>query len=372
VFKLLAGWLRTAMVMILLLVAASFAGPVAYAAKPAGTKVHSSDAATGKSKVRTARLPAGKIPSRQTNLVVFGDSLGGGVWAGLYWAFRQNNNINVTRKTKPSTGFVRLDFYDWNANLAQILSRSRIDIAVVMVGANDRQTIVTATGRFKPGSPRWLEIYAARVDIFIKKLKNQGAKVYWVGLPVTRSKKFSRHMRILNELLAERARANNITFVDIWNEFTTAKGGYSAHGKDLKGRMRKLRANDGVHFTMRGYRKIAAAAERYIRADLTRDANEAAAIQIAEKRVKLPQKPVASALKSAGIIPVPRPEFKKPAAKKVEVAAVLPELRMMAAETSVPEAVVRPGFQPDAEDLAKNMKKNRKKRCWCGAAASSC
>jgi len=359
VFKLVAGCVRTAMVMTLLLIMVLSAGPVAYAAKPAGAKAHSSDVAAQKPKARSARLPSGKIPSRQTNLVVLGDSLGRGVWAGLYWAFRQNKNINVTRKTKPSTGFVRLDFYDWNANLAQILSRSRIDIAVIMVGANDRQTIVTGAGRFKPGSPRWLEIYASRVDTFIKKLKNQGARVYWVGLPVTRSKKFSRHMKILNALFAERARANKITFIDIWDDFTTAKGGYSAHGKDLKGRMRKLRANDGVHFTMRGYRKLSAAAERYIRADLNRDAKPAAAVQIAEKRLKPPQNPVISTVKSTVVIPVPQPAVKKTAAK-VKDAPALPELRMMAVETIVPKAGVRPVFQPRVDYSAKNMQKTEK------------
>ncbi len=238
--------------------------------KTTSTQNLSVAAVAGKSKVTTTGLTPGRMVQKNTNLMVLGDSLGGGVWTGLYDSFRKDKNIKVLRKTKPSTGFVRLDFYDWNARLRQILANTRIDVAIVMMGANDRQTIVTRAGRYRPGSKRWREIYASRVDEYIRQLKAHGARVYWVGLPITRQKKFSRHMRILNEIFADRARANDIVFVDIWNDFTTANGNYSANGKDLKGRMRKLRANDGVHFTMRGYQKLAFATERFIRADFSK------------------------------------------------------------------------------------------------------
>ncbi len=291
--------------------------------------------------ITSSNRGADKIPAKKINLMVLGDSLGDGIWSGLYNAFRKDKNIKVIRKSKPSTGFVRLDYYDWNAKLGQILKRTRVDVAVVMVGANDRQTIITKTGRFRPGSKRWREVYASRVDRFIKQLKNRKVKIYWVGLPITRKKRFTAHMKMLNEIFSERAAANNIVFVNIWKDFTTANGRYSANGKDINGRMRKLRANDGVHFTRRGYRKLALAAERYIRADLREDTPPVRVVEIVEKPVaieaiavkplvrvvEIVEKPVA--VEAIGVKPLVRVVeiVEKPVA--VEAIAVEPLVRVV-------------------------------------------
>ena len=72
---------------------------------------------------------------------VFGDSLGDGLWQGLYRAFNPEGNIDVVKKSRVSTGFVRTDRFDWNKRLTRILAAERVHIAVVMVGANDVQSI---------------------------------------------------------------------------------------------------------------------------------------------------------------------------------------------------------------------------------------
>ncbi len=349
-------------VLVVALAMMPFAVSVSYAAK--------------KPEIKTASLTPGKIPFKKTNLMVLGDSLGDGVWAGLYNAFRKNKNIKVTRKSKPSTGFVRVDYYDWNANLKQILTKNKIDVAVIMMGANDRQTIITKAGRHKPGSKRWREIYASRVDVFTRQLKAHGAKVYWVGLPITRRKRFTRHMKILNGIFADRARANKITFVDIWKDFTTAKGGYSAHGKDISGRVRKLRANDGVHFTMRGYRKLAFAAERYIRAEFAKNARPVVVARVAKKPLKTEPKKGKPVRKPPVVVQALKPALKKPE-KAMKVAAIAPELLMMRPEFSpapiAPQIMkirkktintvivtkALPEFRPDTDYLAKNLQKTR-------------
>ncbi|MEM8744010.1 MAG: DUF459 domain-containing protein [Pseudomonadota bacterium] len=72
---------------------------------------------------------------------VFGDSLGDGLWAGLYRAFGPEQNVDVVKKSRVSTGFVRTDYFDWNKRLTRILAAEKVHIAVVMVGANDVQPI---------------------------------------------------------------------------------------------------------------------------------------------------------------------------------------------------------------------------------------
>ena len=56
---------------------------------------------------------------------VFGDSLGDGLWQGLYRAFNPEGNIDVVKKSRVSTGFVRTDYFDWNKRLTRILAAEK-------------------------------------------------------------------------------------------------------------------------------------------------------------------------------------------------------------------------------------------------------
>lgn len=204
----------------------------------------------------------------QYRMVIFGDSLGDGIFTGLYRAFKEEANVEVVKKSKVSTGFVRTDVYNWNSQVSQILRGEKVHIAVVMVGANDVQAIRFKRKWHKLGSDGWRDLYGKRIDRFIKSLKGSNAAVYWVGLPVMRKSKFNSTMQIMNEIFREKAFLNGVKFVDTWNGFVDEFGRYSAYGPDLNGQVRKLRAPDGVHFTMRGYRKLAHFVERVIRNDL--------------------------------------------------------------------------------------------------------
>lgn len=214
--------------------------------------------------------------SNRYRLYVFGDSLGDGIWAGLYRAFRPDGNIDVVKKSRVSTGFVRTDYFDWNKKLSGILVAEKVHIAVIMVGANDMQPIRAGRGRkwHKLDSPEWREVYSKRIDRFIKRLKGSKAAVYWVGLPIMRSAKHNNQMQIMNEIFRERAFVNGVKFVDTWNGFADQFGRYSAFGPDLNGQVGRLRAGDGVHFTIRGYRKLAHFVEREIRRDMRQARSE--------------------------------------------------------------------------------------------------
>ncbi len=317
VFKPVRSFLTSALMIVVLLVFPPLVTMVYATAntteavavkKSVSAKIPPSKRVAAIATYKTALLRDGKLPTKKMKLIVLGDSLGDGIWAGLYRAFRSYKNIKVVRKSKTSTGFVRLDYFDLTANLEKILRTTKVDIAVIMVGANDRQTIRSKDGRHRPGSKRWREIYASRVDTFIKKLTRRGVKVYWVGLPITRKKKFAKHMKMLNEIFREQARVNNVQYIETWNVFTDAKGNYSAYGKDIKGQVRKLRANDGVHFTMRGYRKLAVAAELDIWADILQSSRPPAVANLKTKNIVPVQKPI----KLARLLPAKKDLPKKP------------------------------------------------------------
>ena len=121
----------------------------------------------------------------------------------------------------------------------------------------------------KPGTEEWDALYGQRVEAFIKKLRAKKLAVYWVGLPIMRSPDESDEAEDLNEVYREKSFINGAKFIDTWSGFTDESGRYSAFGPDMSGQVRRLRADDGMHFTSRGYLKLAHFAEKEIRRDLS-------------------------------------------------------------------------------------------------------
>ena len=202
-------------------------------------------------------------------VLVLGDSLAEGLWSGLYRAFQEDANMEVINKSKPSSGFVRVDSYDWTKELDDILKDGNYQIVVVMFGANDYQAIKSGKEYIKPGTDAWDDLYGQRVEAFVKKLRGKGLAVYWTGLPIMRSPDDSDDAEALNDIYREKSFINGAKFIDTWSGFTDESGRYSAVGPDMSGQIRRLRDDDGVHFTPRGYLKLAHFAEKEIRRDLS-------------------------------------------------------------------------------------------------------
>jgi hypothetical protein len=121
----------------------------------------------------------------------------------------------------------------------------------------------------KVGSEEWRQTYGQRVEGIIKKLRAANAAVYWVGLPVMRSPGQSTDAEMMNEVYREKAFINSAKYIDTWNGFTDESGRFSAYGPDMSGQVKRLRADDGVQFTMRGYLKLAHFVEKELRRDLS-------------------------------------------------------------------------------------------------------
>ncbi len=170
---------------------------------------------------------------------------------------------------KVSAGLVRTDSNNWDSQLTDILKSDTYQIAIVMFGANDDQAIKSGRDWLKVGSEPWRQAYGERVEGVIKKLRAANTAVYWVGLPVMRSPDQSTDAEMMNEVYREKTFINSAKFIDTWNGFTDESGRFSAYGPDMTGQVKRLRADDGVHFTMRGYLKLAHFVEKELRRDLS-------------------------------------------------------------------------------------------------------
>jgi uncharacterized protein len=215
---------------------------------------------------REARRPApretptatDKSKDPSTFVVTFGDSLADHVGNGLVEVFEDNPDLEIVSKTRGDTGLARVDHYDWPKAIGDVLaSDQKITFAVVMLGANDRQSIREGEVSHDPLSDRWREIYRERVDAVLKPFVERRIPVVWVGLPPVRSERLSKDFTALNDIYRDRVQKAGGVYVDIWEAFVSEASRYSPVGPDVDGQVMRLRAADGVHFTRAGARKAA-------------------------------------------------------------------------------------------------------------------
>lgn len=200
-------------------------------------------------------------------VVVLGDSLADGVWAGLVQALADDPAVEVIKKSEAGNGLTRSDA-TWDGIVASLSPTEAPHIAVAVFGIVDRRALRIEGSKVEVGSEAWVQEYGRRVDALIKALKRRGTAVYWIGLPIMRGPNTRRDTEIMNNVFRERALLNGTKFISTWEGFADAAGTYTDYGPDLTGKVRQLREADGVHLTLRGYEKLAHFAEQEIRRDL--------------------------------------------------------------------------------------------------------
>ena len=218
----------------------------------------------------TAQLNRVAEQTTPQRLAIIGDSLAQDLWNGMHKLYRGHDKVEFIRFTKVSSGLVRDDVYNWNTKVKAFVAEHEYDTAIVLIGGNDRQSITIGSKRLDRFGKAWTEEYGRRVDDLIATLKSKGGAVYWLGLPIVRSKRMANDYRKLNKVYKERAEANDITYIDTWPLFETEDGKYTSFGLDLKGTKRRLRKDDGLHFTVAGKLVFAREIARLLRKKVSR------------------------------------------------------------------------------------------------------
>jgi hypothetical protein len=199
-------------------------------------------------------------------VAVLGDSLGQLLGQGLTTALSDRPEVEVLRDAKEDSGLVRDDYYDWpKAAHDLVASGQKINVAVMMIGSNDHQTLHDSTGSYDPGTPQYQQIYSARIEAVAKIFHDAKIPLLWVGLPVMKTDRFSTEMAALNDMYRQYASRNGATYIDTWEDFVDDDGQFSSYGPDVDGQVVRLRALDGVHFTKAGALKLASFVEPQIR-----------------------------------------------------------------------------------------------------------
>jgi uncharacterized protein len=203
------------------------------------------------------RATAQERPAPLT-VVVFGDSQGRGIARGLARILIDNPHLRVLDRAHPGAALDHQQS-EWMDPIERFLKREKAAVAVVMFGANDRIDIrEPGTGKYlRFRTPAWRTEYIRRTDMILKALAGSGMKVIWCGNPIARSPRYSADMRYINEIYAAQTAKFGVRFLSLWDLVANPDGSYEAFGKGIDGITRRLRGDDGIHFTSAGYELVA-------------------------------------------------------------------------------------------------------------------
>ncbi|MBL8588359.1 MAG: DUF459 domain-containing protein [Methylobacteriaceae bacterium] len=233
----------------------------------------------------SARRLAAPSPDRPPVEATFfvatlGDSLGLMLADGLRESLATDRpHVGVLRKARDSSGLVREDFFDWRKAAHDIANGAeRVDYAVIMLGSNDRQQMRDADGAvLDPLTPRWREVYGARIEAVVGAFRARAIPVIWVGLPIMRQERYAADIAQLNEMFRIHAEKAGARYVDVWERFADDAGHFDAFGPDVNGQNARLRTADGIHLTRAGAVKLA----HFVQGDIARAAGAAPAVAAA-------------------------------------------------------------------------------------------
>jgi uncharacterized protein len=189
-------------------------------------------------------------------ILVIGDSMAGGLGAGITRMVEGQSGYEIVNRFNESSGLTRPDFYDWTGAIPKIMEGKNFNAVVVLIGLNDRQDIRSANGRLTFNSPEWVKAYQANIDAVMDVLKSQNVKVFWLGEPPMGDPTYDADMITVTALQKERVVLKGAVFIDTRTPLLSADGKYMDFGPDDTGEPRKLRQRDGVTFFKQGNNKF--------------------------------------------------------------------------------------------------------------------
>ncbi len=219
-------------------------------------------------KIRPAAVAAIPVVEKLEDakvVLVVGDFFAGGLAKGLKRTFSQVPSVKIVSKSRGSSGFVRLDYYNWSESIGPLIDELQPSVVVSMLGTNDRQLMRQDGKKLKKRTEEWDTAYKVRVENFARAVAARQVPLVWMGLPPVRFKKANQDFLFFNETYRSKAEKVGGQFIDVWDGFTDAEGTFVTSGPDVNGQIVRLRSRDGINVTKAGQDKLAFYAEKSVR-----------------------------------------------------------------------------------------------------------
>lgn len=233
---------------------------------------------------------------RQVRLLVMGDSLSQGLQQKLN-LLHDRQFVNVMERGRLNSGLANLREYNWVAEAERLASNSneRIDVAIILVGANDLTNLTdpNVRGRVGYATPEFYAGYGERVQQVANSFLSRGIHVVWVGTPLGgRTASLENQTAILDvtirsaleNLASSRSQSAATTspsaelvYLSLRDMTTTDQNSYQANFWNGQTYRHSVRGEDRFHFSDGGYFLIAdvvsQAVEEVLGSSLPRRAN---------------------------------------------------------------------------------------------------
>lgn len=160
-----------------------------------------------------------------------------------------NPNFHVLKAYRSGTGLARPEVFDWMQQYPAMLAGTRPQLVICAMGANDAQNVQIGKAVLEFGSAEWDAYYRGRLSAYLAMLGGRPVRILWVGMPLMKEKKFSLKMQHMNQLIqAEIAGRPNVTWLDPNPALGYSKG-FEQYRANARGKLIKMRADDGIHMT---------------------------------------------------------------------------------------------------------------------------
>lgn len=213
--------------------------------------------------------PVHKLKARlaQGQRMLFaGDSMMQGVAPHLVSRLRREHGIASIDLSRQSTGLTYPSAFNWPSTIEDTLKRNAdIGVLAVFMGPNDPWDMPSGRGgpflRFR--SDDWEALYRQRIQHILHTAQHHQVDVIWIAPPLMRKPSLSEKVSYIGELYQQEVQAAGEVFLSSNQILGYLEGQYSDYPGDGQPRQ-KLRAGDGIHFTLAGQRLLANALYQYL------------------------------------------------------------------------------------------------------------
>lgn len=190
---------------------------------------------------------------RPLKILLLGDSMMGGSLGKMFKREAGKDSLISTRLVYEfSSGLTRVDFFDWYRETDAVFGKDTFDVMIAVLGTNDAQPAMINGKSYSFGKPEWIEAYRDKVERYFTKISDNVTLVYWLGLPAMREPGFDGRIKRLNDIYSSEAeKFLNIFYFPMAEIVGNDSTGYTDY-MQIEGRFRRIRDNDGIHYTHSG------------------------------------------------------------------------------------------------------------------------
>jgi lysophospholipase L1-like esterase len=198
-----------------------------------------------------------QLPPGPQRILFAGDSMMQGVAPlAIHELSKSHPDWEMYDLSRQSTGLTVKRYFDWPARIKDEIAEKNLTVVIMFLGPNDPWDIYLPGKKITFPSNDWSRHYAERVDEILAQAQEHNVRVVWVGLPSMREGRIHDGAEIQNQIFYDRANTWHMDFLSTEQLLGPLSLPFQKYISNNEGQTVKLRADDGIHFSSTGLKKI--------------------------------------------------------------------------------------------------------------------